>query len=604
MAKGKSFFIGVLVLQGLLVSSVFGATNRDVCLSGCAYSSIQAALNAAEDGDTLRVAQGLYYENLSINNPITVTIQGGWDATFSSRSSDPSLTIVDGMGLDNVFYIFASNDQMISVHIEGLTIRNGADYSGGGIYVYCQASNSSTIDSLVELTLTNNHIVKNHASSNGGGLYAYTYTSSDNGSAKVHLNLSNNRIAENLAGDNGGGIYLYGYTSSSYSKTSALRFNINNNEINGNRAEYGGGAYVYLYKAEYEDAGASSSIQANDISGNTALGTRGGLYVYFNDCLPSILPIVNNVIAGNWSKSSPGGVLISSYGSSPSIDFINNTIALNSYLGFEAVSDGYGGVLDNFVLNFSNNIVYGNQVQSDPSDDVDFDNYSDGNMVVTSSNNSLGGLDINDVVYNDNGGNLTTDPLLGDDFHLLAGSPAINSADATLAPATDKDGNARSGDPDRGAYEYLGSDHQAQLPLPDARYEVLYKVMRGPTVASDPLVARPFTAFIDSSNILRLNINLPEFSSGVDLYAGVFIPTINPDNVYQIAEDDSLRIAPIPIKWKSAVTTAVQKSSLWGDLDITGWPRGEYFLYLISVPEGGSVFGGKYYSYHTSFYVK
>ncbi|MDZ7696108.1 MAG: hypothetical protein U5R49_03985 [Deltaproteobacteria bacterium] len=95
MAKERSLFIAVMVLQVVFVCSVFGATNRDVCPSGCAYSTIEEALAAAEDGDTVRVAQGLYYENLSIRNPITVTIQGGWDATFASRSSDPSLTILD-----------------------------------------------------------------------------------------------------------------------------------------------------------------------------------------------------------------------------------------------------------------------------------------------------------------------------------------------------------------------------------------------------------------------------------------------------------------------------------------------------------------------------
>jgi hypothetical protein len=39
-------------------------------------------------------------------------------------------------------------------------------------------------------------------------------------------------------------------------------------------------------------------------------------------------------------------------------------------------------------------------------------------------------------------------------FHLTAGSAAINAADPAYAPATDKDGTARSGAPDAGAYEY------------------------------------------------------------------------------------------------------------------------------------------------------
>jgi hypothetical protein len=40
------------------------------------------------------------------------------------------------------------------------------------------------------------------------------------------------------------------------------------------------------------------------------------------------------------------------------------------------------------------------------------------------------------------------------DFHLKAGSPAINAGTAQYAPATDREGKARSGAPDAGAYEF------------------------------------------------------------------------------------------------------------------------------------------------------
>jgi parallel beta-helix repeat protein len=57
-------------------------------------------------------------------------------------------------------------------------------------------------------------------------------------------------------------------------------------------------------------------------------------------------------------------------------------------------------------------------------------------------------------------GNLDTDPLFVDpeglDFHPLPGSPAIDAADTTQAPDTDRDGNPRPWGPaaDMGAYEY------------------------------------------------------------------------------------------------------------------------------------------------------
>ena len=39
-------------------------------------------------------------------------------------------------------------------------------------------------------------------------------------------------------------------------------------------------------------------------------------------------------------------------------------------------------------------------------------------------------------------------------FHLTAGSPAIDAGSAQYAPTTDREGKARSGAPDAGAYEF------------------------------------------------------------------------------------------------------------------------------------------------------
>jgi hypothetical protein len=40
------------------------------------------------------------------------------------------------------------------------------------------------------------------------------------------------------------------------------------------------------------------------------------------------------------------------------------------------------------------------------------------------------------------------------DFHLTAGSPAVNAGSAQYAPAADREGKARNGAPDAGAYEF------------------------------------------------------------------------------------------------------------------------------------------------------
>ncbi|MDA8162846.1 MAG: hypothetical protein M0022_08110 [Desulfobacteraceae bacterium] len=52
--------------------------------TGNYYSSLQAAYNAAASGDTLRAGAVVLTESPTLGNPITVTIQGGYDCGFSS----------------------------------------------------------------------------------------------------------------------------------------------------------------------------------------------------------------------------------------------------------------------------------------------------------------------------------------------------------------------------------------------------------------------------------------------------------------------------------------------------------------------------------------
>lgn len=48
------------------------AATLHVCPSGCAYSTIQAAINAAASGDTVGVGPGTYVENVVIDRPLTL----------------------------------------------------------------------------------------------------------------------------------------------------------------------------------------------------------------------------------------------------------------------------------------------------------------------------------------------------------------------------------------------------------------------------------------------------------------------------------------------------------------------------------------------------
>jgi pectin methylesterase-like acyl-CoA thioesterase len=50
-----------------IASGAYTATLQ-VCPSGCPYTSIQTAVNAASPGDTIQISSGVFWENISIHS--------------------------------------------------------------------------------------------------------------------------------------------------------------------------------------------------------------------------------------------------------------------------------------------------------------------------------------------------------------------------------------------------------------------------------------------------------------------------------------------------------------------------------------------------------
>jgi serine protease len=118
------------------------------------YPTIQQAIDAAVNGDTVLVAPGTYVENISfLGKAITVTSESGAQST-----------LIDGHRVDSVVR-FTSQEGPSSV-LNGFTITNGAaefnsSLDGGGIRIV----NSSP-------TIINNIITNNIACDAGAGIYA------------------------------------------------------------------------------------------------------------------------------------------------------------------------------------------------------------------------------------------------------------------------------------------------------------------------------------------------------------------------------------------------------------------------------------------------
>ncbi|MGA7077028.1 MAG: hypothetical protein WBZ42_10900, partial [Halobacteriota archaeon] len=120
-----------LVLASILLFSLFlglvtHASANELTVGTGQYTTIQAAVNAAQRGDTVFIPPGTYSENVLVNKSLTIKSTAG-AATTIVKAAVPS---------NDVFLLSGSG-----IRIEGLTLtggRAGVEFSG--------ASQSSVTD--------------------------------------------------------------------------------------------------------------------------------------------------------------------------------------------------------------------------------------------------------------------------------------------------------------------------------------------------------------------------------------------------------------------------------------------------------------------------
>ncbi len=66
-----------------------------VKIGGTSYSTIQAAYDAAVNGDTIKCREMTFIESLTVNRNISVTLEGGYDSGFTTNYG--TMTILRGM---------------------------------------------------------------------------------------------------------------------------------------------------------------------------------------------------------------------------------------------------------------------------------------------------------------------------------------------------------------------------------------------------------------------------------------------------------------------------------------------------------------------------
>jgi len=171
--------------------------DSNACTLALPCRSVQKAVNGAVSGDTVRLAEGNYADSQSgVNTTYSssaligvvnkaLTIEGGWDTGFTSRSvARYATTILDGDNTKRVLYISNSGSTVI---LDGFYVTKGYG-NGAGVNVLGSP-----------ITMNNLLIAYNQELTSGscGGGIAFSGT--------IQATVSNTTIDNNVAGGLGGG---------------------------------------------------------------------------------------------------------------------------------------------------------------------------------------------------------------------------------------------------------------------------------------------------------------------------------------------------------------------------------------------------------------
>ena len=216
------------------------------------FPTIQAGINAAQDGDEVVVADGIY------TGPGNRNVLFAGKAITLRSENGPTNCIIDceSLGRGFIFYELSTPATVV----DGFTITNGLGHPGGAIYAYYFSSP----------TIKNCIITGNIGDAGGGGGFYC---------AMCFSTISNTIITGNTANGNGGGIYSEGGD-----------LTIINSLISDNTASLNGGGM-------YSDWG-STTIINSIFAENSAANLAGGGY-FAGKSNPSI---TNSIFWGNGSE--------------------------------------------------------------------------------------------------------------------------------------------------------------------------------------------------------------------------------------------------------------------------------------------------------------
>ncbi len=302
------------------------------------YSTIQEGINVSENGDTILVAEGTYFENINFRGK-TITLASHYllDSIYSIIQN----TIIDGsqpINPDSASVVYFISEEDTTSILCGFTVRNGSgttissgDWnSAGGIYCYYSSP------------LLKNLIIENNVAGNGGGgiqcagsstmkifntVIKHNYAGMGSGMACIvsNVELQNVEFISNgdtigYSGFSGGGIAIM---ESNVELNNVLFQNnlseqgggisswesdlyINNTTFDGNKADNGGAIHYwdFLYDPNFCDIIINNCYFENNIANEAAAAVLIGKEDYAGSEIN--IQISNSHFIGNYANNRSG----------------------------------------------------------------------------------------------------------------------------------------------------------------------------------------------------------------------------------------------------------------------------------------------------------
>jgi hypothetical protein len=314
----------------------------------CAFETIQAAVNAAVNGNTVRVAAGVYTESIDIIGKV-ITIEGGYDSACTSLTS--GLTQVHASVSGSVVDVSGAS----VLTLRNLNLTGGTSF-GAGVDVLGGA----------RVTLSNTDVHGN-AGSSGGGMYV--------GSTSVITYTNDSDIYSNTATGYGGGAIIYGRLSGF----------ISSSDVYQNSAVNGGGIAVF---------GGTVQLDNADVVANTASNFGGGFFVSNG----GVITLTNSVFVGETapccqSAATGGGI----YANASHVFLVGSA---TSVLNNTATNAG-GGL---YLINGSTLTATGGSLGYDSFSNAGNDAVLGAGMYAITSTVDFSGRIINNIASNSGGG--------------------------------------------------------------------------------------------------------------------------------------------------------------------------------------------------------